>query len=148
MHPHPHRKTDHRHADTYSRARHNMSAPHAHLIFVTNYRRPLFTAEMLTSCEHTMHTICDKLDAELIEFNGETDHMHLLAAYAPNPGDFDVGCSGSRGAPLTRRRESPAPASAPPMRGQPVVPSYFTVSRGGAPLSIIKHDIDRQTRPL
>ena len=27
---------------------------HAHLIFVTKYRRPVFTDQMLTCCEHLM----------------------------------------------------------------------------------------------
>ena len=59
---------------TYRRARHSVSALHAHLVFVTKYRRPVFTDEMLTFAEHTMRTVCSDLDVELVEFNGETDH--------------------------------------------------------------------------
>ncbi|VBA32304.1 hypothetical protein LAUMK4_05718 [Mycobacterium persicum] len=50
-----------------------MSLLHAHLVFVTNYRRRLFTDQMLTFCEHTMLTVCTELDAELVEFNGEAE---------------------------------------------------------------------------
>lgn len=39
---------------------------------------------MLTFCEHLMHSVCADLDAELREFNGETDHVHLLAHYPPS----------------------------------------------------------------
>jgi putative transposase len=46
-------------------------------------RRPVFTDEMLTFCEHTMRTVCTELDVELVEFNGEADHVHLLVAYPP-----------------------------------------------------------------
>ena len=60
-----------------------MSSPHAHLVLVTKYRRRLFTDDMLTFCEHTMRTLCAELDAELVEFNGEADHVHLLVAYPP-----------------------------------------------------------------
>jgi REP element-mobilizing transposase RayT len=49
----------------------------AHLVFVTNHRRKVFTGR-LTFCEHTMRTVYDELDVELVEFNGETDHVHLL----------------------------------------------------------------------
>jgi hypothetical protein len=35
---------------------------------------------MLTYCEHTMHAVCAELDVELVEFNGEADHVHLLVA--------------------------------------------------------------------
>jgi len=27
-----------------------------------------------------MRIVCDGLDVELVEFNGETDHVHLLVA--------------------------------------------------------------------
>ena len=37
---------------------------------------------MLTFTEHT-RGVCADLDAELVEFNGETDHAHLLVAYPP-----------------------------------------------------------------
>ena len=57
---------------------------HAHLVFVTTYRRPVFTGEMLTSCEHLMADICLSLGDELREFTGETDHVHLLVHYPPS----------------------------------------------------------------
>jgi putative transposase len=50
-------------------------------VLVTNYRRPLFTDTTLTLCEHTMRGACAEPAAELVEFNGEADHVHLLVAY-------------------------------------------------------------------
>jgi putative transposase len=38
---------------------------------------------MLTLTEHTMRGVCAELDTELLEFNGEADHVHLLIAYPP-----------------------------------------------------------------
>lgn len=38
---------------------------------------------MLTYCEHTMGGVCAQLDVELVEFNGEVDHVHLLVTYPP-----------------------------------------------------------------
>jgi REP element-mobilizing transposase RayT len=61
--------------------RHSVSLLHAHLVFVTKYRRPIFTGDILTFCEHTIRAVCAELDAELVEFNGEADHVHLLVAY-------------------------------------------------------------------
>lgn len=68
---------------TYRRARHSVSLLHAHLVFVTKYRRPVFTDAMLTFTEHTLRGVRAELEAELIEFNGETDHVHLLVYYPP-----------------------------------------------------------------
>ena len=60
-----------------------MSLLHAHLVFVPKYRRPVFTDAMLTFTENTMRGVCADLDAELVEFNGEADHVHVLLAYPP-----------------------------------------------------------------
>jgi putative transposase len=68
---------------TYRRARHSVSLLHAHLVFVTKYRRTLFTDGVLTFCGHTMRAVCAELDVELLEFNGEADHVHLIVAYPP-----------------------------------------------------------------
>ena len=43
----------------------------------------MFTDEILTFAENTMHNVSSDLDVELVEFNGETDHVHLLVAYLP-----------------------------------------------------------------
>jgi putative transposase len=50
---------------------------------VTNYRRAVFTNAMLTFCAHTMRTVCAELDVESVEFNDETNHVHLLVAHPP-----------------------------------------------------------------
>lgn len=68
---------------TYRRARHSVSLLHAHLVFVTKFRRKLFTDPMLTFAETTMRAVCAELDVDLAEFNGEADHVHLLVAYPP-----------------------------------------------------------------
>lgn len=38
---------------------------------------------MLTYGENIMRIVCADLDAELITFNGEANHVHLRVAYPP-----------------------------------------------------------------
>lgn len=38
---------------------------------------------MLRRCEEIMIEVCDSFEAELREFNGEDDHVHLLVHYPP-----------------------------------------------------------------
>jgi putative transposase len=38
---------------------------------------------MLILCEQTTRAACAELDVELVEFNGEADHVHLLVTYPP-----------------------------------------------------------------
>jgi putative transposase len=56
---------------------------------------------------------CAELNVELVEFNGEADHVHLLVAYPPTLA-ISTWCSDSKAAPLTRSGvNTPARASAP-----------------------------------
>ncbi|MDT5186480.1 MAG: REP-associated tyrosine transposase [Mycobacterium sp.] len=49
---------------------------------MTNDRRPVFTDAMLACCANTMQPSARNL-VELVEFNGEADHVDLLVAYPP-----------------------------------------------------------------
>jgi putative transposase len=54
---------------------------HVQMVFVTKYRRPAFTAEMLTSCERLMIDTGAGRGTQLREFTGETDHMSIIKQY-------------------------------------------------------------------
>ena len=125
-----------------------MSLLHAHLVFVTKYRRAVFTDAMLTYTEQTMREVCADLAVELVEFNGETDHVHLLVAYPPTLA-ISVLAQRLKGRTAYEvRREFTGACVRARMRGHLCSPSHFAVSCGGAPLSIIKQYIDGQARPL
>ncbi|MET7921092.1 IS200/IS605 family transposase, partial [Streptomyces avermitilis] len=51
--------------------------------FTPKYRRGPFTDEILRRCEEVMRDVCTDFGAELREFNGERDHVHLLVHYPP-----------------------------------------------------------------
>ncbi len=53
------------------------------MVFVTKYRRKCLTPEMLDYLEKLFSRLCGKWDSELLEFGGESDHVHLLAALNP-----------------------------------------------------------------
>lgn len=65
------------------RGRSVISNLHAHLVFVTKYRRAVFTRELLDACEEVMCKVCEDFAVDLVEFNGEGDHVHLLIQYPP-----------------------------------------------------------------
>lgn len=125
-----------------------MSLLHAHLVFVTKYRRKVFTDAMLTFCEHTMAGVCAELGSKLVEFNGEADHVHLLVSYPPTLAISTLVQRLKGRTAYAVRREYTGACVRARMRGHLWSPSYFAVSCGGAPLSIIKQYIDGQDRPL
>jgi putative transposase len=55
----------------------------AHLVLTPKYRRKIFTDPMLTRLEEIFGNLMEKWEGRLIEFNGETDHVHLLIQYTP-----------------------------------------------------------------
>ncbi|SMC02055.1 putative transposase [Sulfobacillus thermosulfidooxidans DSM 9293] len=66
-----------------------VSASHAvyslrlHVVFVTKYRRPVLTPEMLGALRDAFAEILADWRCTLIEFGGEADHVHLLIGIHP-----------------------------------------------------------------
>ena len=67
----------------YRSGRHCVFALHAHLVFVTKYRRKVFSQEMLDDMRGVFGSVCTDFEAEPIEMDGEDDHVHLRVNYPP-----------------------------------------------------------------
>ena len=63
------------------KGRHCVYDLHAHLVFVAKYRHDVFTDEHLKALERIFSDVCASFDCRLEEFNGETDHVHLLVSF-------------------------------------------------------------------
>jgi putative transposase len=65
------------------RGRHCVFKMHVHLVFVTKFRREVFTKEILEDLRNLFVGVCKDFEAELVEFDGEDHHVHLLVNYHP-----------------------------------------------------------------
>ena len=120
---------------------------HAHLAFVTKYRRGVLDDPMLQRCEQVMRGVCTQFAAELREFNGEHDHVHLLTAYPPKIAVSSL-VNSLKGVSARRlRQDFTGRVNRATMHAHFWSPSYFAASCGGAPLSIIRQYIEQQQRP-
>ena len=63
--------------------RHVVYNLHVHLVFVAKYRKKVFTKEILDDMQVIFEKVCSKFEAQLVEFDGESDHVHLLVVYPP-----------------------------------------------------------------
>src|SRR4030042_6900450 len=54
-----------------------------HLVFVTKSRRGVFTKAILDDLRGIFAKVCRDFEAELVECDGEGDHVHLLVNYPP-----------------------------------------------------------------
>ncbi len=59
--------------------RHCVFLMHVHLVFVAKYRREVFTKAILDDLRGIFASVCADFETELVEFDGEDDHVHLLA---------------------------------------------------------------------
>ncbi|KAA1243712.1 IS200/IS605 family transposase [Mycobacterium simiae] len=132
----------------YRRGGHSVSALWVHLVFVTKYRRRILNSAMLDYCLQTMSGVCTDLGAELVEFNGEPEHVHLLVAYPPTLAVATLVRRLKGRSSYAVRREYTGTCVRAPMNSHLWSPSYFAASAGGAPLSVIKRYIENQNRPL
>lgn len=65
------------------KGRHCISDMHVHLVFVTKYRRKVFSDEHLTALERIFAGVCASFDCRLDDFDGGTDRVHLLVSFPP-----------------------------------------------------------------
>ena len=124
--------------------RHCVFNMHVHLVFVTKYRKDVFTKSMLDSMKRMFKKVCLDFEAELTEFNGEDDHVHLLINYPPKVAVSNLVNSLKGVSSRHLRKEFPEIKSKL-WGGSLWSPSYFASSCGGAPLEIIKQYIKQQS---
>jgi len=69
-------------SDYISRAR-GVSDLKAHLVLTTKYRQRVLTGQMIDRLDEILKDLLLKWDSKVVDFNGESDHVHLLFQYTP-----------------------------------------------------------------
>jgi putative transposase len=128
------------------RGRHCVFNMHVHLVFVTKYRRNVFTKTILDDMSPLFMSVCHDFDAELIEFEGEDDHVHLLVNYPPKVA-ISALVNSLKGVSSRMIRLKHAALQKCYWKGMLWSPSYFAASCGGAPIAIIRQYIEQQQKP-
>ncbi len=130
----------------YLKKRHSVSKLVVHLVFITKYRRKLFTGVMIEQLREAFESACVKLECELIEMDGEQDHIHLLISYPPklsisvmvnNLKAVSSRMLRRQNTHLTRQSKSSALWSR----------SYFACTAGGATIETLKAYVESQSTP-
>ena len=55
----------------------------AHLVLVTKYRKKVINKEILEELIETVKNLAEKWGVDIVQVNGETDHLHILFVYYP-----------------------------------------------------------------
>ena len=129
------------------RGRHVVFKLHVHLVFVAKYRRKVFTKEILDDMRQIFESVCTDFEAQLVEFDGENDHVHLLVNYPPKVSISKL-VNSLKGVSSRMIRQKNYPGIREKLWGGALwSPSYFAGSCGGAPISIIRQYIEQQNTP-
>lgn len=129
------------------RGRHVVFNLHVHLVFVAKYRRKVFTKEILDDMRGVFESVCTDFEAQLVEFDGENDHVHLLVNYPPKVSVSKL-VNSLKGVSSRMIRQKNYPSIKQKLWGGALwSPSYFAGSCGGAPITIIRQYIEQQKTP-
>lgn len=129
------------------RGRHCVFLMHVHLVFVTKYRRDVFTKEILDDLRDIFAAVCRDFESELVEFDGEDDHVHLLVNYPPKVAISSL-VNSLKGVSSRMIRQKRYPSIRKKLWGGALwSPSYFSGSCGGAPIEIVRQYIEQQKTP-
>ena len=129
---------------TFRHGRHSVTNLKLHLVCVTKYRQPVLCAKSLITIQESFFDIAKKMDFQILEFNGESDHVHTLIEYPPKLSISQI-VNGLKG--VSSRRYGQAGYPKPYGKNALWSPSYFASSVGGAPLELLKYYITNQKKP-
>jgi putative transposase len=126
--------------------RHCVFNMHVHLVFLSKYRRKVFTRDILDAMQVIFRDVCLDFESELVEFDGEKDHVHLLVYYPPKVSVSSL-VNSLKGVSSRHLRRRFPDIEHHYWKGVLWSPSYFSASCGGAPISIIRQYIEQQKTP-
>ena len=118
-----------------------------HFVLVTKYRKKCLSNEMLNRLEEIIKKNCADWEIDLLEFNGEADHIHLLLEMHPNimPSKFINNLKTVSSRLIRKEFEE----ELKPYYWKPVLwtRAYCLLTTGGATIDVIREYIKNQERP-
>ena len=128
----------------YRRGRSVVSALHAHIVFVTKYRRGVLSDRALAVAKQSFIDVCYDFGVTLREYDGEEDHVHLLVEFPPTV-QLSKLVNSLKGVSSRRIRARKFPEVENRLGGGHLwSPSYFIASCGGAPLDLVREYVASQ----
>ncbi|WP_431825375.1 IS200/IS605 family transposase [Burkholderia sp. F1] len=127
--------------------RHCVFLMHVHLVFVTQYRRDALSKAVLDGMREIFANLCRDFASELVEFDSEDDHVHLLVNYPPKVSVSSL-VNSIKGVSSRMIRQKIYPSIRKKLWGGALwSPSYFAGSCGGAPIEMVRPYIEQQKPP-
>ncbi|PSL15759.1 putative transposase [Marinobacterium halophilum] len=127
----------------YLRKRHSVTKLVVHLIFTTKYRQKLFDDYMIGQLREAFESACEKLECDLVEMDGEEDHVHLLISYPPKLA-VSILVNNLKSVSSRRIRILNTHIARQSKSGALWSRSYFACSAGGATIETLREYVQSQ----
>jgi putative transposase len=127
--------------------RHCVFRNHMHLVFVTKYRRSVFTDAMLERLNAVYAETMEQMEGTLMEFGGEDDHVHLLVSCHPKTAVSNLVGKLKGKSSYILRNEFWSEIKTKLWGDHFWSPSYCVVSSGAASLDVVRAYIEDQRKP-
>jgi putative transposase len=125
------------------RERHSVSRLVVHLVCVTKYRRKVLDGAAIAWMQTHCANVCERMGAQLLALDGESDHIHLSVEYPPKVSVSALvnALKGTSSRVLRRLRPDIGRRY---WKGVLWSPSYFAASTGPATLEKVKQYVEAQ----
>ena len=135
-------------ANNYNKGFRSVYKLTAQIVFVTKYRKKAISKEVLQRLKEIFTDTLTKWECCLVEFNGESDHVHLLIDYKPDIPLSKLIANLKTVSSRLIRRDFPELAGKyfynKPYFG---TGAYFVASCGGVTVSQLKQYVENQKSP-
>ena len=120
----------------------------AHIVFVTKYRKAAIDLSRLNRLHTIFEETLNKWDCQLVEFNGESDHVHLLVEFKPDVQLSKLIANLKTVSSRLIRKEHPE-LCLKYFYGKPYfwTGAYFIASCGGVTVEQLKAYVENQSSP-
>ena len=128
----------------YYTNRHSCFLLQYHMVLVTKYRKPVLTGKVKDHVYDTIRTIFDERGYNILELNGEADHIHILFEAGPDMAPMELANVVKTKTARFVRRDLPDEVNK--IYGKQVfwTDSYFVTTVGTNSLAVVQDYIKNQ----
>ena len=117
---------------------------HAHLVFVTRCRGRIFSGRHLQTLERLFRKVCEDFEAELVGFEGGSDHVRLAVRYPPKVALARLVNSLKGASSRKLKQHHPELIRSAYLKNALWSPSYYAGSLAEPPREAIRRYIEQQ----
>ena len=128
----------------YYTNRHSCFLLQYHMVLVTKYRKPVLTGKIKEHVYNTIESIFEERDYNLLEMNGEADHIHILFEAGPDMAPMEFANVVKTKTARFVRRDLPDEVSKTYWKPVFWTDSYFVTTVGTNSLAVVQNYIKNQ----